>query len=160
MRWSFFVDCIPTRATAQQKGISILCSSQNGVLHSPKPVVYTKRSVESAKQLFAALFAGHRPPRPLDGPLRVTLVMTYPWRMNERKAVVAQGWAPMPVKPDFDNISKVPIDALSKLSFWNDDGQVFDGRVIKGWGGRPGVRVTIEEVDPGGDFRHMIGGEE
>jgi Holliday junction resolvase RusA-like endonuclease len=160
MKWSFFVDCVPPKVTSQQKGVSVRCSSSNGVLHSARPVVYTKSSVEAAKLLFAALFARHRPPRPLDGPLLLIVVMTYPWRKNERKSVVARGWNPIPVKPDFDNLLKVPVDALSRLSFWDDDGQVFDGRLIKGWGDKPGVRVTIEEVDPGGDFRHLIGAEE
>ena len=150
MTHTFFCPCEPPRATAQQKGVCVSAG---------RPVFYTKRKVQRTQSLYWSLFIGHRPPCPFNGPLRVTVVLTFPWRKSETKAVRARGWVPMPVKPDFDNLSKTPFDTLSKLSFWCDDGQVFDGRVVKGWGDRPGVRVTIEEAGEGESFAHWAGEE-
>lgn len=147
MTYSFFCPCTPPKATAQQKGVAF---------GGKRPIFYTKKKVRSTQEFYYALFFEHRPPCPFDGALRVTVVITFPWRKGERKAVRALGWVPMPVRPDFDNLSKTPFDTLSKLSFWCDDGQVFDGCVIKGWGNMPGVRVTIETVD-GETFAHLIG---
>jgi Holliday junction resolvase RusA-like endonuclease len=65
----------------------------------------------------------------------------------------------MPTGPDCDNLSKTPVDVLSKLSFWCNDSQIFDNRVVKGWGDFPGVRVTISEVDSNDNFSNMIGAE-
>jgi Holliday junction resolvase RusA-like endonuclease len=147
MTHAFFCPCIPPRATAQQKGVC---------LAGGRPMFYTKRKVQRTQDLFYGLFLAHRPPCPFNGPLRVVVVITFPWRKGETKANRARGWMPMPVKPDWDNLAKTPFDTLSKLSFWCDDGQVFDGRLIKGWGDRPGVRVSIEEVGSE-DFSHLIG---
>lgn len=136
--YSFFCPCddLP-RTTSQQKGVRVA---------GGKPMYYTKKKVQNAKDLFTSLFTGFRPPCPFNGPLRVQMVMTFPWRKSEPKANRARGWVPMPVKPDWDNLPKVPFDVMSNLSFWCDDGQIFDGRVIKGWGETPGVRVSITEV--------------
>jgi Holliday junction resolvase RusA-like endonuclease len=144
---TFFCPCIPPRATAQLKGVAVA---------GGRPVFYTKKKVKRTQDLFWSLFLGHRPPCPFNGPLRVTVVITFPWNKGETKANRAKGWIPMPVKPDWDNLAKTPFDTLSKLSFWCDDGQVFDGRVIKGWGCEPGVRVSIEEVESDA-FSQLIG---
>lgn len=157
MTYSFFCPCVPPKATAQQKGARVVGDADaSGAIRNAKVRVHTKRHVEKAKALFTALFVDHRPPCPFNGPLRVQIVLTFPWNKGETKANRAKGWLPMPVGPDFDNLSKTPVDVLSRLSFWCNDSQIFDGRIIKGWGGEPGVRVRIEEVD-GEDFSHMIG---
>jgi len=135
---SFFVACVPPTVTAQQKGVRV---------RGKRPVFYTKERVRLAREMLWRLFEGHRPPVPLNGPLRVTVVMTFPWKAGESKANRAKGWMPMPVAPDWDNLAKTPFDVLSKLSFWCDDGQVFDGRLVKGWGEKPGIRVLIEAED-------------
>jgi Holliday junction resolvase RusA-like endonuclease len=132
---SFFVACVPPTVTAQQKGVRV-CGK--------RPVFYTKKKVERSQDMLWRLFVDHCPPVPLNGALRVAVVMTFPWKRSETKANRARGWIPMPVEPDWDNLAKTPFDVLSKLSFWCNDGQIFDGRLVKGWGERPGIRVTIE----------------
>lgn len=150
MTYSFFCPCMLPKATAQQKGCNVT---------SGRPVFYTKQNVQRSKDFFTALFFNLRPPVPFNGPLRVELVMTFPWSKGETKANRSRGWLPMPTGPDFDNLSKTPVDVLSKLSFWCNDSQLFDGRIIKGWGNTPGIRVTISEVDDNENFEHMIGAE-
>lgn len=140
MTHTFFCPCIPPRATAQQKGVC---------LAGGRPRFYVKGKVKRTQDLFYGLFLAHRPPCPFNGPLRVTVEITFRWNRGETKANRARRWIPMPVKPDWDNLAKTPFDTMSKLSFWCDDGQVFDGRVIKGWGETPGIRVTIQTWEEG-----------
>lgn len=149
MTYSFFCPCVPPKATAQQKGVGV---------SGGRPVFFTKKNVQKSKEFFTYLFCNLRPPVPFNGPIRVELIITFPWKKGETKVNRAKGWLPMPVRPDFDNLSKTPMDVLSHLSFWCDDGQIFDGRIIKGWGSVPGVRVTIEEAEEGEDFSRYIGG--
>lgn len=148
MTCSFFIPCELPKATAQQKGVMVT---------GGRPIFYTKKHVQKSKDFFTWLFVNQRPPVPFNGPIRVEIVMTFPWRKGESKANRARGWVPMPVCPDWDNLAKTPMDVLSRLSFWCDDSQIFDGRVIKGWGEKPGIRVTISEVDDGESFAHLIG---
>lgn len=147
MTYSFFIACELPKATAQQKGVMVA---------GGRPVFFTKKHVQKSKDFFSYLLCNHRPPCPFNGPLRVWVVMTYPWKARETKANRAKGWLPMPVSPDWDNLSKTPFDVMTRLSFWCDDGQIFDGRVIKGWGERPGIRVRIEEALDH-DFSEYIG---
>lgn len=149
MRHSFFVDCVPPTVTAQQKGVRIVRG---------RPLYYVKGKVRSARDFYWSIFEQNRPPVPFDGALRALIVLTYPWRSRETNKTRALRWVPMPVRPDWDNLGKLPYDVLSELSYWNDDGQVFDGRVVKGWGERPGVRVTIETVEFE-FFAHLVGAE-
>ena len=150
MTYSFFCPCTPPKATAQQKGVMVTGGG--------RPVFFTKKNVQRSKEFFYWIFISRRPPCPFNGAIRVEVVLTFPWRKGETKANRARGWVPMPVGPDFDNLSKTPIDVMSRLSFWCNDSQIFDGRIIKGWGAAPGVRVTIAEVDADEDFKHLIGG--
>jgi Holliday junction resolvase RusA-like endonuclease len=147
MTYSFFCPCELPRTTAQQKGVSVI---------GGRPRFFTKAKVQRSKDFFACLFVNLRPPYPFNGPIRVEVVMTFPWRKGETKKNRAKGWMPMPVGPDYDNLSKTPIDVMSKLSFWCNDSQIFDGRIIKGWGREPGIRVTIGEVDDEEDFGKYI----
>lgn len=150
MNYSFFIPCVPPTATAQQKGVDT---------RGRVPRFYTKKTVTKSQDFFTSIFVGYRPPCPFNGPVKVTVILTFPWRKSETKRNRARGWMPMPVAPDWDNLAKTPFDVLSKLSFWCNDGQIYDGRVVKGWGNLTGVRVTIREVDEGEDFTHMIGAQ-
>jgi len=150
MTYSFFCPCELPKTTAQQKGVSVV---------GGRPRFYTKAKVQRSKDFFYYLFVNLRPPLPFNGPLRVELVMTFPWKKGETKHNRSKGWVPMPVKPDWDNLAKVPFDVMSALSFWCDDGQVFDGRVLKGWGCEPGIRVTIEEIESNAFSQYVGAGD-
>ena len=131
---SFFVPCVPPKTTAQQKG----AFSAGGRIR-----FFTKKKVAQAESDYISLLMRHAPADPMEGPLRLRVCLTWPWRKSEKKGVVARGWAPMTSKPDFDNASKMLCDVMTKLRFWTDDSQIADGRVAKGWGDRPGVYVEV-----------------
>ena len=140
---SFFIPCVPPKTTSQQKGVMVI---------GGKPRFFTKAKVKHAADDMMTLLMPHVLPKPLEGPLKLCVTLTYPWRNSEKKRNVLKGWIPNDKKPDFDNISKSICDVMTKLLFWNDDGQVYDGRIIKGWGDRPGIKIEIETED--GEEQH------
>jgi|LFRM01.2.fsa_nt_gb Holliday junction resolvase RusA-like endonuclease len=138
---SIFIPCVPPKTTSQQKGVMVI---------GGKPRFFTKAKVRQSADDMMTLLMPHAPSRPLEGPLKLTVTLTYPWRKTEKKRNLLKGWLPNDKKPDFDNLSKAICDVMTKLLFWKDDGQVYDGRIIKGWGDSPGIRIVVETDAEGG----------
>jgi crossover junction endodeoxyribonuclease RusA len=90
------------------------------------------------------LAANQAPPtRFLEGPLGLRLDFILP-RPTSGKA--AKRSAPT-VRPDLSNLEKGLTDALEGIVFAND-AQVCRLAMQKGYGVRPGVTITVEELDP------------
>ena len=136
MNIRFTIDCIPPKATAQQKQITMI---------GGKPRMYDPRNVKQAKSDFLTLLGPYKPDRPIEGPVRLSIVWTYPWRKSEPKKNRIQGLKPCDTRPDCSNLVKAFEDCLTRLGFWNDDSQVFDLRFQKYWGDKPGIDVRIEK---------------
>ncbi len=54
-------------------------------------------------------------------------------------------------RPDFDNLEKAVIDALTHIGAWHDDAQVVDVRTAKNWsmaGWPGGCHIRIMELEP------------
>jgi len=134
---SFFISCIPPKATSQQKGICMI---------GGKPRHFKKKHVLEAENSLTALLMPHRPAKPLDGPVALSVMWTYPWRSSETKRNKALGYLPCTTRPDCSNIVKGLEDCMTRLAFWNDDSQVADLRIRKGWGDKPGILITIERI--------------
>ena len=101
---------------------------------------YTNARSEKGARAQAALLAPHTPREPLAGPLAVGLSYVLP--------LPKRGRAPGPhhVTPDVDNLSKLTLDVLSRLRWWNDDAQVAELHATKRWGANgenPGVVVEV-----------------
>ena len=137
---NFEIPCIPPKATAQ--GSSVILKRKDGTAFVGKPA---KSRAQKAALFLAAMLSQHRPDRPLDGPVSLSVVFTYPWRKSEPKKRRALGTLPMPVRPDADNLMKLMLDAMTRVGFWTDDGRVFDLRVTKLWGDDPGITVAIRQ---------------
>ena len=131
----FFIDCIPPKATAQQKG-AFVC---NG-----KVRFFTKNKVRQAESVLASLLMPYRPPRPIDEPVFLMVYWFFPWRKSERKSIVNAG-RPVPhtSRPDLDNLEKNMLDVMSRLGYWTDDSIVARKSTGKFWGPRPGIAVHI-----------------
>ena len=128
---------VPPTATAQQKGVFV----RNGRAH-----FFTKKNVREAENLMAGMLAPYRPEKPLDGPLSLTVVLKFPFRKSEKKAVVAFGSAPHDTRPDLDNLLKGLIDCMTHLGFWRDDAQIFHISTQKLRAVVPGLYITITEA--------------
>jgi Holliday junction resolvase RusA-like endonuclease len=135
----FTLDLVPPEMTAQQKGVRLA----GGKIHH-----FTKEAVREWISAVALASAPHRPSPALSGPVKATLTFTFPWREREKTALTMGGWLPRDTKPDWDNLAKATVDALALAGFFaKGDQQIADGRVLKGWGNKPGLRVRLSEWD-------------
>lgn len=114
----------------------------------------TADSFKRAVQLAANRLSG----RKHEGPVRLDLTAYFP--RTEKKLIKGVGLReichvpagapacalPMTAKPDRDNLDKVVLDALTEIGVWNDDAQVYTGKVAKYFAAAncvPGVRILI-----------------
>lgn len=65
------------------------------------------------------------------------------WSKSEHERALADNIVPTS-RPDWDNYGKIT-DALNEI-VWKDDSQVADGRSIKRYSDRPGLRIEVREL--------------
>jgi len=87
----------------------------------------------------------HRPPVPLDGPLRLDATFRFPRPKSAKKEEIY-----MYHRPDEDNLKKALMDAITYARIWVDDSRVCDGRVTKIYAEPPGVIVRISRAGQDG----------
>lgn len=81
--------------------------------------------------------------KPLEGPIALDIVATWPWpkSMSARKRQAAGAeWRTS--RPDADNIAKIVGDALNRVA-WMDDAQIVSSSIEKRHGDTPGLFVKI-----------------
>ena len=140
---TFFIPCLPPKATSQQKGA---VRTSNGIRF------YKKKHVAAAEADIIRLLRPHAPSATMAGDLSLVLIFTFPWRASENKGVITRFLhLPITTKPDCSNIVKMVEDAMTRLMFWNDDSQVAELRVVKRYGDTPGIECQIMPVI--GDYR-------
>lgn len=135
---SFFSPVVPPTATAQQKG---LMRTKSGKL-----LFFKKKKVKDAEDLLFWAFFPFKPTSPLDGPVHLSVALTFPWRKSETKANVSKGSMLHCCRPDLDNMMKALIDTLVAGKFLHDDGQVAILHASKHWGTKPGITISIKEL--------------
>ena len=136
MKISFFEQCKLPTTTAQQKR------------HS-KGFAYDTTQIKYARALFQAIFEKHKPGKPLDGALVLKLELHYPHTIKTAKEATKYGCARIPktTAPDWDNIPKIPCDAMFKAGFVANDARIFDGQCKKWHCDIEGVDVLIYTYD-------------
>jgi len=84
----------------------------------------------------------------LEGPLRVLMIAVFAipasWPARKRELAL-KGHVRPTKKPDWDNCAKMT-DALQGIVF-GDDAYIVDGRLLKWFGPKPELEVTVEELD-------------
>lgn len=138
MTLRFHIDCIPPKSTAQ--GSATIMHRKDGSAFIGK--MQSSKARTTQRDLIA-LFQPHRPRQPYAGPVRVVIDWVYPWRKSESKRNRAAGYRPCDTRPDCDNLCKLVLDIMTRLGFWNDDGQVYSLSIEKGWGDIPGIGVSV-----------------
>lgn len=81
----------------------------------------------------------YRPPHPYTGPIKMMVDFILPGKGKS-------GWHTD--RPDFDNLCKITLDALTGVVFI-DDCQVCDIHITKEWdhASEPGIAITAEEIN-------------
>lgn len=103
------------------------------------------RSFEGALKYAAQQAMGER--APLDGPLAVRVVASFPipksFSKKKRELALEQVLRPTKV-PDCDNLLKT-LDALNEV-VWRDDKQIVDALVQKVYSDTPGLLIIVEPL--------------
>lgn len=132
---AFRLPIVPPKATSQTKRL---------VMVGGKPRFFPKKEHQQAENDLMLLIRPHTPPAPMTGPIQLSVSFVFPWRKSETKARRAMGRIPNDCRPDCDNLVKLVGDVLTKLRFYEDDGQVSSLRVSKAWGDNVGIYITIQ----------------
>ena len=88
---SFRLDIEPPTATAQEKQVRLVCGH---------PQFYEKKPAKEAKKLITDALMFHKPEKPLEG----ALLLTVKWLFPKRKADRFDGERFKTTKPDTDNL--------------------------------------------------------
>jgi len=118
---------------------------RNGIVMSYIPQDHPIWAFKQAVQLMAKLAYNGKP---LEGPLRVSLLflMPRPGRLIWKTRPMPRVW--QPAKPDADNMAKAVMDSLNK-HLWADDAQIVDLHAVKMYASSdesPGVEVMVQEL--------------
>lgn len=114
--------------------------------------VYTPKTANSWKDCVKCAGILARPKSPLQGPLFVSMTFAMPRPKAHYRSGKYSGelrlTAPghVTAKPDFDNLMKSTVDALTEIGFWRDDSQLAQVQFKKMYCSpdeRPGCSITI-----------------
>ena len=136
-----FIPCIPPKSTAQA-GQRIM-KRKDGSQFIGK---FANSKSKAAQNTLLQLLQPYTPTSPYDFPLQCHIGWVSPWRKSEPKKNRVAGWRWSDKRPDCDNLSKTIQDVMSTLGYWIDDSQVCRLFVDKGWGDRPGIYISIQEI--------------
>lgn len=134
----FFAPCVPPTVSHHAKKVS----TRGGFAR-----MYDSPELVNARGMLTALFMPHRPSEPLDGPLRLSITLTFPYTTKHKKQQAAGTVIHHSVKPDADNAAKGITDCLASLGFITNDSRVCDLRVRKFYGPTPGIGIIIKSAE-------------
>jgi Holliday junction resolvase RusA-like endonuclease len=147
---TFSIPCIPPKST-HQASAQIMRKKERLPDGTIKIRQFVGKSDSSkgarVKQDLVNLLRPYAPPTPFVGPVKLSVIWSYPWRKAETKKNRAKGYLPCDTRPDVDNIIKLVLDVMTLLRFWTDDNQVADIRIQKRWGDWTGIAVAVRMFD-------------
>ena len=126
----FFLPMIPPTVTQQEHKVTVI---------KGKPVFYDPPELAAAKNKLSGQLAPHRPKKPIQGAIRLTVKWLFP-RENHNNGEYRI------TKPDTDNLQKMLKDVMTRCHYWNDDAQVASEIIEKFWADTPGIYIRIEEL--------------
>ena len=129
---NFFIAMKPPTVTAQEKKVRIV---------KGKPAFYDPPAVKAARETLTAHLTGHRPEKPMNGPIELRTLWLFPKGKTHRHGE----WRI--TKPDTDNLQKLLKDCMTRVGFWHDDAQVVREIAEKRWSDEPsGIYIEINEL--------------
>jgi len=86
-----------------------------------------------------------RPRTPLVGPLKLIAVWVFPHLKgagkSTRESIIYKDTA-----PDLGNMEKLFADVMQRMGFFANDGQIACEPLVKVWGPKPGIAVSVSEM--------------
>lgn len=137
----FHLAIVPPKATSQSAGKRMMIMK-----HGPRagqPMFFKNGKAQEAENDFTVLLQPFAPPAPIDAPIRLEVDVVWPWRAGEPQWRRALGRVYHTSKPDCSNWIKQMEDCMTKLRYWNDDGQVAILVVSKAWGDQVGIFARV-----------------
>jgi Holliday junction resolvase RusA-like endonuclease len=111
--------------------------------------LFVGRGDDSTASRFKAQLIGYmesiKPDEPMDGFLRLDLVVTYAWlkkhKKNDQYEYILKN-----TRPDIDNVAKIIMDAMDKSGLVRDDARFCRVVLEKRFGHKPGIRFRISRM--------------
>lgn len=144
---AFHLAIVPPKATSQSAGKRMFIPKDKEGRVTGRPMFFKNKDAKQAEHDFTVLLQPFRPPAPIDNPIKLEVDIVWPWRATEPNWRRALGRVYHTSKPDCSNWIKQMEDCMTKLRYWNDDGQVCDLHVTKAWGDKVGIYVSITEME-------------
>ena len=89
------------------------------------------------------LLTFHKLEKLLAGPIKLHVMVCYPYRKSEKKAIVKEGrMIPKTTSPDCDGLITTIMDVMQGL-FYENDAQVYCAHSEKWWGPSGFIRIEI-----------------
>lgn len=98
------------------------------------------------KVTFQTAYPDHIPVSEAGVRMDVRAVYPIPESWSKKKKMEAVAHLIRPKKPDADNVYKIVADALNAIAY-HDDAQIYDAHILKEYGLKPRLEVTIEIDD-------------
>lgn len=127
----FFMPMIPPTVTAQEKKATV----KNG-----KIFFYDPPELKDAKQKLIAHLAKHKPIKPFEGAVQLSVKWLYPRTAKHKDGEYKA------TRPDTDNLQKALKDCMTKCGFWKDDAQVASEIVEKFYSDTTGIYIRLERL--------------
>ena len=140
MTISFTLPIVPPTATSQGAG-------KRMVIRNGKPMFFKDKRAVAAESTLTALCLPHKPEKPLEGPLRLSVHYFFPFRKSEPKATIERGWDYHTTRPDLSNLIKMLEDVMTRCGFCLDDAQICDLSVSKRRGPKPAIAISITQLE-------------
>ena len=112
-----------------------------------RPVTYPDKRAKATKAALVALLLPHAPANPIAVPVRLDILLTYPYRTTDRQARKAGAEVIKSTRPDLDNSMKLLQDTMTACGYWTDDSLIADLHVRKVYGREPGLCMTIDTIE-------------
>lgn len=129
---NFFLEIIPPTVTAQMRRVTV---------RSGKPMFYKSRALKDAKALFVGELMMHQPEQPLEGPVLLNVLWSFPTKTHKEGSFRV-------TRPDTDNLQKLLKDCMTEVGFWKDDAQVCIEVITKRWTReKPGILISVESLE-------------
>jgi len=118
------------------------------MIRNGKPLFFSDKNKVNYQASVSLLAIQFKPSKPMEGPIDLYLSFFMPRPKSLMPAKYPDHFLPCVKRPDWDNLCKGTIDALSACGFWKDDSQIYKAQIIKYYAERdksPRIDVSIRE---------------